>query len=139
MQKSRERKPVDIGEELSMLANNIISRMTMGKRCSGTSAEAGAVRKMVDEVGALTGEFNLQDYLWFCRNLDLQGLGKRLREVQVRLDAVMEGILRDHEESRKKGGSTGDFIDILLDYVEDEEAELRLSRDSVKAFILVRD
>ncbi|PKI47395.1 hypothetical protein CRG98_032230 [Punica granatum] len=141
--KSREDKLIDIGEELTRLASNIISRMTMGKRCSGTSAEAGEVRKMVDEVGALTGEFNLQDYIWFCKNIDLQGLGKRLRDVQARLDAMMEEILKEHEETRKKQVSacgpeatTRDIVDILLDFVEDERAKQRLSREGVKAFIL---
>ncbi|XP_015571012.2 cytochrome P450 93A2 [Ricinus communis] len=144
LQKSQQGKEVNLGEELMNFANNIISRMTMGKRCSTTDDEAGDVRKLIEEVGVLTGEFNFQDYIWFCKNIDIQGFGKRLKKVQVRLDAMMESILKEHEEVRTmmKNSELGDndakkdLVDILLDIMEDESSEMRLSRESVKAFIL---
>ncbi|KDP43432.1 hypothetical protein JCGZ_16719 [Jatropha curcas] len=149
LRKSYEGKEVDLGEELMTFSNNVISRMTMSKRCSTTDDEANDVRKLIEEVGVLTGEFNFQDYIWFCKNIDVQGFGKRLKRLQVKLDSMMEGILKEHEEERMKkkkkinNGELGDkdhikkdFVDILLDIMEDESSEMRLSRDSVKAFIL---
>ncbi|KAF2293627.1 hypothetical protein GH714_003500 [Hevea brasiliensis] len=149
LQKGQEGKEVNLGEELMTLANNIISRMTMSKRCSTTDDEAGDVRKLIEEVGVITGKFNFQDYIRFCKNIDVQGFGKRIKKVQVRLDSMMESILKEHEEARmkKKNGKTSengelgddfskDLVDILLDIMEDESSEMRLSRESVKAFIL---
>ncbi|KAJ9174445.1 hypothetical protein P3X46_013086 [Hevea brasiliensis] len=149
LQKGQEGKEVNLGEELMTLANNIISRMTMSKRCSTTDDEAGDVRKLIEEVGVITGKFNFQDYIWFCKNIDVQGFGKRIKKVQVRLDSMMESILKEHEEARmkKKNGKTSengelgddfskDLVNILLDIMEDESSEMRLSRESVKAFIL---
>ncbi|KAJ0110319.1 hypothetical protein Patl1_01389 [Pistacia atlantica] len=42
--------------------------------------EADEIRKLVHDVAELTGKFNLQDFIWFCKNLDLQGFGKRLKD-----------------------------------------------------------
>ncbi|KAF8013495.1 hypothetical protein BT93_I1363 [Corymbia citriodora subsp. variegata] len=124
LQKSQANEVVDVGQELTALANNIISRMTMSKRCSVTSDEAGEVRTLVDEVG---------DYIWFCKNVDIQGLGKRLQDVHLRLDAMMEGILKEHEQATNKNCDSGmcskDLVDIPLDMMEDEKVEMRLSQD----------
>lgn len=154
LQKGYEGKEVNLGEELMTLSNNIISRMTMSKRCSTTDDEAGDVRKLIEEVGVITGKFNFQDYIWFCKNIDIQGFGRRIKKVQVRLDSMMESILKEHEEARmmkkkkkkdnktENGESNDDFkqdlVDILLDIIENENSEMKLSRKSVKAFILVR-
>ncbi|XP_050209069.1 cytochrome P450 93A3-like [Mercurialis annua] len=146
LRKSYEVQEVNLGEELMTLSNNIISRMTMSKRCSTSENEAGDVRKLIEEVGVLTGKFNFQDYIWFCKNIDVQGFGKRIKKVQVKLDAMMESILEEHEEARmmkKNGGlmddnddAKKDLVDIMLDIMEDESSEMTLSRESVKAFIL---
>ena len=60
---------------------------------------------MVKATAELTGKFNLSDYIcknWFCKNLDLQGFGKRHKEVRDRFDSMMEKIIKEHEEARKK-------------------------------------
>ncbi|KAF8396097.1 hypothetical protein HHK36_017709 [Tetracentron sinense] len=141
LQKSDAGKAVDVNRELIRLTNNVMSRMTMSQICSGTEDEAGEVRKLVQEVAKLTGKFNLSDFIGFCRNLDLQGFGKRLREVHERFDAMMERIIKEHEELRRKevgngGDCVKDLLDILLDISEDENSKMRLTRENIKAFIL---
>lgn len=135
---------VDVGSELIRTTNNVISRMVMSQRCSGDENEAGGVRKLVQETAELTGKFNLSDYIWFCKNLDLQGFGKRLKEVRDRFDEMMEKIIDEHENERRKlkrrseeGGVEKDLLDILLDIAEDGSSEMKLTRENIKAFILV--
>lgn len=53
------------------LTDNVISRMTMNQRGSDNDDEADEVRKLVHDVAELTGKFNLSDFIWFCKNLDL--------------------------------------------------------------------
>ncbi|WCJ18975.1 cytochrome P450 family 705 subfamily A polypeptide 25 [Euphorbia peplus] len=137
LEKSLEGIEVNLGEELMNVASNVISRMTMGKRCWATGDEAGEMRKMIEEVGAVTGEFNVQDYIGFCKNVDLQGIGKRVKKVQVKLDQLMEKIVKEHEEVKKeKDIMEWDLVDVLVDIMEDDSSQIRLSRESVKAFIL---
>ncbi len=128
------------------VSNNIISRMTMSQRCSQNENEADKLTKLVKATAELTGKFNLSDYIWFCKNLDLQGFGKRLKEVRDGFDSMMERIIKEHEEERKKeakmdGGHAimKDLLHILLDISEDKSSEMRLTRENIKASVLVNE
>ncbi|RVW46904.1 3,9-dihydroxypterocarpan 6A-monooxygenase [Vitis vinifera] len=141
MKKAEAGEEIDVREELIRVTNNVISTMTMSLRCSDSENEAGEVKRLVQEVAELTGKFNLSDFIWFCKNLDLQGFGKRLKEVHERFDSMIEKIMREHEEARKKemgggGDAAKDVLDILLDISEDESSEIKLTRENIKAFIL---
>ncbi|XP_050384352.1 cytochrome P450 93A3-like [Argentina anserina] len=143
LNKAKKNEAVDIGAELMSVTNNIISRMLMGQSCSASEKEADEVRKLVKAVAELTGKFNLSDFIWFCKNLDLQGFGKRLKEVRDHFDTMMERIIKEHHEARKKKKELGetdddvkDLLDILLDISEDETSEIRLTSENIKAFIL---
>ncbi|KAK6941882.1 Cytochrome P450 [Dillenia turbinata] len=139
--KAKVGEAVDIGGELMSLTNNVISRMTMSQRCT-ESEGAGDIKKLVQETAELTGKFNLSDYIGFCKNLDLQGFKKRLKEVRDRFDAMMERIIKEHEDARRKkkmgdqDEKSKDLLDILLDISEDKASEMRLTVENIKAFIL---
>ncbi|XVF37233.1 hypothetical protein REPUB_Repub19eG0128900 [Reevesia pubescens] len=136
---------VNITQELLKLTNNIISQMMLSMRCSGTGNQADGVRTLVREVTEIFGEFNVSDIIWFCRNLDLQGVRKRFEDVHRRYDELLERIIRDREEVRKikkkvdKGDGDNelkDFLDMMLDVLEDEHSEMQLTRNHIKALIL---
>ncbi|XP_006850107.3 cytochrome P450 93A3 [Amborella trichopoda] len=134
--KSQEGKYVDMNGELTVLTNNIISSMTMSTRCSGTKDKADECRSLVKDVTELTGIFNLADFISFCKNLDLQGLEKRIKEVHKRFDDMVERILKEHEEKKSTGDEPQDLVDILLRISQDEGAEMKLTRENIKAFVL---
>ncbi|OMO70126.1 Cytochrome P450 [Corchorus olitorius] len=138
-------EPVDVVAELMALTNNTISRMMFSYRCSGDENKAEEIRKMMREMNELGTKFNLADIIWFCKNLDLQGFRKRLVDVRDRYDTMMERIMKEHEEERRKRKEMGnyedeavvkDLLDILLDVYEDESSEVRLTRENIKGFIL---
>ncbi|GKC32220.1 cytochrome P450 93A3-like protein [Tanacetum coccineum] len=138
-QKANDGRSVELGLELMKMTNNGISRMLMGKRCSEEEDEAVDIRKIITEISELISKFNLSDHIWFCKNLDLQGFGKQSMDIHTRFDALMERVLREHQEARKQKKDTGqvrDLLDILLDISEDENMEMKLTTDSIKAFIL---
>ncbi|WRX24953.1 Cytochrome P450 - like 10 [Theobroma cacao] len=139
-EKAEVEEVVDIGVELMRLTNNIISRMLLSKMCSDKENEANEVQTLVKELNSLGSKFNLSDSLWFCKNLDLQGFRKRLKDVRDKYDILMEKIILDHKEARKKNGARGDKIkdvlDILIDISEDENAEMKLTRENIKAFVM---
>lgn len=138
--KAKEKESVDVRGELLKFANNVICRMAMSRRCSGTEGEAAMPRKLVEETAELTGKFNLSDYIWFLKNYDLQGFDKKLEDLRSRFDEMMEGILEEKEAKRRAGGDGNpvkDILDMLLDIAEDGSSEIRLSRANIKAFIMV--
>ncbi|KAI9122005.1 hypothetical protein K1719_006694 [Acacia pycnantha] len=133
---------VDVGAELMMLSNNIISRMTLSRTSSQNEDEADVVRKVVIDAAELSGKFNISDFISFCKIFDLQGFNKRLKEVRERFDTLMERIIEEHQEERRKNkemGARGDkvrnILDVLLDIYEDEKSEMKLTKENIKAFI----
>ncbi|KAJ0053629.1 hypothetical protein Pint_01357 [Pistacia integerrima] len=144
LKKAEASERVNFGGELMRLTNNIITRMTLGQRCSDNEDEAGEVRKLVQELTQLGAKFNLSDTIWFCKKLDLQGFRRKLEDARKRYDVMMERIMKEHEESRKKrkqmgdeGDSERDLLDVLFHIFEDKNAEMRLTRANIKAFIMV--
>ncbi|GMY17478.1 3,9-dihydroxypterocarpan 6a-monooxygenase [Fagus crenata] len=87
----------------------------------------------------LAGKGNVSEMIWFCKNLDLQGFGKRLKDVRDRYDTMMEKIMKEHEEARKKkelkDDGIKDVLDILLDIYEEENSEIKMTRENIKGFI----
>ncbi|KAL0404970.1 UNVERIFIED_CONTAM: cytochrome [Sesamum radiatum] len=141
--KANAGESVDMGSEFMRMANNLISRMVMSRRCSEDEKEAGEVRRLVQDITELTGQFNLSDYIWFCKNLDLQGFKKRLNVLHGRLDGMIEKIIDEHQDERrnlkqrsKEGEIAKDLVHILLDVAEDESSEMKLTRDNIKAFVV---
>lgn len=138
-QYAKDGKPVDVGGELVKTTNNVISRMIMNERCSENDSEAKDVRKLIAEINEMAGKFNLSDYISLFKNLDVQGIRKKLKDIRGRYDELIERIIKEHEDARKdEMGSQGkDLLGILLDILEDESIEIKLTKENIKALIMV--
>jgi hypothetical protein len=134
---------IDVGGELLTLTNRIITRMTMSKTFYENDSDEEDIRKMVQDSVELAGKFNVSDFIWFFKNWDLQGMNKRLEGIMDRFDTMMERVIKEHQEERKKRKENSeaahvmDLLDILLEIQEDESSEINITRENVKAFILV--
>ncbi|XP_019053341.1 PREDICTED: cytochrome P450 93A3-like [Nelumbo nucifera] len=98
---------------------------------------------VAQDVAELAHGYNISDYVGLCRDLDLQGLRKRMKDIRERLDNnnIIEKIIMENEEARRlkkmgDGGGVKNLLDIVLDISEDEEAEIRLTETNIKGFIL---
>ncbi|EEE64935.1 hypothetical protein OsJ_19801 [Oryza sativa Japonica Group] len=124
------------------MANNSIMRM-VASALPGEMAEAA--RDCAKQVAELVGAFNAEDFVAVCRGWDLQGIGRRTNEVHARFDALLETIIEAKEEARRRSlrlgrreSSSKDLLDMLMDAAEDDTAEVKLTRDNIKAFVLVK-
>nr|AYM55628.1 cytochrome p450 [Croton stellatopilosus] len=136
-------EPVDVGQQLLRLTNNIISRMFLSERCANNEDESNQITKLVQEIAEISGSFNLSDHIWFLKNIDLQGFGKRVKKIRQTYDTMIERIIAEHEKERKikqekgeEGESIKNVLDILLDMYEDDKSEMKLTRDNIKSFVL---
>ncbi|KAL4558114.1 hypothetical protein LXL04_036310 [Taraxacum kok-saghyz] len=137
--KAKNGKSVELEGELMKMTNNVISRMLMSKRFSDEEDEAREIKKIITDIAELMFTFNLSDHIWFLHNLDIQGIGKRAKEIRGRFDVLIEKIIEKHEEARKEKKEkeeVKDLLDLLLDISEDESMEIKITRDNIKAFIL---
>jgi len=53
-----------------------------------------------------------------------------------RVDELLEGMLKEHEDQIGKR-DTQDFMDILLKVYQDGKAEVKMTRNNIKAFLTV--
>lgn len=134
--KSQQNEAVNLSKEIITLTNNEITRMAASTAAGNETAEA---RELVKQVAEIIGSFNLEDFIGICRGMDLQGLGKRMRDVHSRFDRLLEGIMRGKEEEKRQGKKREmkDLIDILLEVAANDNAEIKLSRENIKGFIMV--
>nr|ASB17944.1 cytochrome P450 CYP93B65 [Polygala tenuifolia] len=132
-QKAETGEVVNLSEELQKLTNNIISRMMLGQVVGAWA--------VVREVSKIFRELNMYDFFWLFRMFDFQGIGKRVEGIFERFDKIVERVITEREKQRKKGknGSKNgdgqgnkDFLDILLDYSENETSEVKVTRDHIK-------
>ncbi|PON89553.1 Cytochrome P450, E-class, group I [Trema orientale] len=152
-EKSERGEAVNLTEELPKLSNNVVSLMVLGT--SNDRDHVDEARLVIKEVTKVIGEFNLSDFVWFLRNVDLQGIRKRIEATFKRYDALLEKVISDREELRRRkkmnkkdnnddnvsnnsndGLEVKDFLDILLDNMEDENAEIKLTRAHIKGIIV---
>jgi hypothetical protein len=128
---------IDMSRQLIRMANNAIMRM-VATELPGEMADAA--RDCAKQVAELVGAFNIEDYVALCRGWDLQGLGRRTRDVHSRFDALLEAMIKTKEKERREEpgkAKTKDLLDILMDAAADPAAEVKLTRDNIKAFVLV--
>ncbi|KAF4363216.1 hypothetical protein F8388_020786, partial [Cannabis sativa] len=146
---ANEGKKVDVGAQLMGFANNVISRMALNQKCTKNDEDAYEMRHVIDEICDLGGKLNVQDFIWFCKKLDLQRFGKRLKDVRDRYDRLMGKIIEEHVEAKKKrmeGNNNNnnnndyennrDILDVLLDEFEDEKSEIKLTKENIHAYVM---
>lgn len=132
---AREGKAVDLSSELTTLTNNTVCRMAMSTRCSGTDNEAEKIEKLVKECLMLAGKLSVGDMLGPLKVLDFSGNGKKLVSALNYFDQLVEKIMKEHED--KDNNEARDLMDILLEIYRDPKAEMKLSRNDIKSFLLV--
>ncbi|KAJ9695706.1 hypothetical protein PVL29_010937 [Vitis rotundifolia] len=142
LKKAKAGEAVVVKAELLRLTSDIVSRMSMSRRCSENEDEAAEVKKSIQEMSRFAMKLNVADFIWFCKKLDFQGFSKKAKAARDRYDSMIERIISEHEEARRKkeagdgNGEVKDLIDMLLDTTEDEKAGMKLTRENIKALML---
>ncbi|KAL0349581.1 UNVERIFIED_CONTAM: cytochrome [Sesamum radiatum] len=141
---------VNIGELVFGLTRNIIYRAAFG---SSSHEGQDDFIKILQEFSKLFGAFNIADFIPWLGWMDPQGLNSRLAIARASLDGFIDSIIDDHMQRRKpEVGSDEardtDMVDELLAFYSDDEAKvsvaedlqssIKLTRDNIKAIIMVR-
>lgn len=136
---AREGRPCDLSSEFTTLTNNTICRMAMSTRCSGTDNDAKEIKELVKTCLQLAGKLSVGDILGPLKIFDFSSTGKKLVGALKKYDRLVERIIKEHEEKAMAGavGERKDLMDILLEIYNDPTAEIRLSKNDIKSFLLV--
>lgn len=136
---SKEGKALDLSFELTALTNNILCRMAMSTSClDNVNDDAEDILGSVREFSHVAAKLSMGEVLGPLGKLDLFGYGKKLVKIVDKFDRVLERMLEEHEKKNTEacGGKTGDMMDILLQVYKDPNAEVRFTRNDIKAFFL---
>lgn len=145
VKRSRNGEACDLGLEFTALTTKILSKMVMGKRCRQNSDLPVEIRKVVRDIMACATRLGFMELFGPLRDLDVFGNGKRLRSSIWRYDELVEKILKEYKDDKSnkddrnsiEGEKDKDIVDILLDTYNDSKAELKLTMNQIKFFILV--
>lgn len=139
-------KPVNIGELVFNLTKNIIYRAAFGSSSKEGQDEFIGI---LQEFSKLFGAFNIADFIPCFGGIDPQGLNARLVKARGDLDSFIDKIVDEHMEKKRNGGDETeetDMVDELLAFyseetkgneVEDLQNSLKLTKDNIKAIIMV--
>ncbi|XP_065858898.1 flavonoid 3',5'-hydroxylase 1-like [Euphorbia lathyris] len=141
---------VDFGELVfGITANSAISMLCGGtlKGEKGTPRYApgslclfiGEIRKMAEEMVSLVGRTNVSDVFPILARFDLQGIEKKARRVHFMFDKILNSVIEQRlqegsKEEKKKGKR--DFLQILLDYNNQGDAQTSITINQLKALLL---
>uniref|UniRef100_A0A0C9RT40 TSA: Wollemia nobilis Ref_Wollemi_Transcript_14169_1790 transcribed RNA sequence n=1 Tax=Wollemia nobilis TaxID=56998 RepID=A0A0C9RT40_9CONI len=128
---------VDISREVSIFTNNIICRMTFGKKFCEDELGGKVYKDILEERFALASAFSYGDFVPLLGWLDLQGVRRRQGEIHKLVYGFLERVVEEHFEGRKKnsGLQHGDFVDLLISLCEDDSTEVKITRQHIKFVI----
>lgn len=132
---------VNLSGELLKLTNANISRMALSTRHGGSDAEQ--CRQLVVDINKLAGKVKAASMLGPLKSLAYWMYGKKAIEVTKRFDELLDRIMKEHiEKAKKEGGvkrENRDLMDILLEVYDDENAEFKITKSQIKAFLRVNN
>ncbi|KAL1197396.1 Cytochrome [Cardamine amara subsp. amara] len=133
LDKARKNEDIEISKEATMLMNNILCRMSMGRSFSEENGEAERVRGLVAEAYALAKKNFIASVL--RRPLEKLGIPlfkKDIMGVSNRFSELLEKILVEHKEKLGEDHQDTDMMDVLLAAYGDENAEYKITRNQIK-------
>nr|CAB3494206.1 unnamed protein product [Digitaria exilis] len=146
---------VNLGELIFALTKNVIFRAAFGTRDGEDQDEFIAI---LQEFSKLFGAFNIGDFIPWLSWVDTQGISRRLRDARAALDRFIDKIIDEHmRRGKSPDDADADMVDDMLAFlpeaaakannkdggaaagdVDDLQSTLRLTRDNIKAIIMVR-
>ena len=143
----RRGSPVNLGELVFNLTKNIIFRAAFGTHNHEDQDEFIGI---LQEFSKLFGAFNIGDFIPWLSWMDMQGINKRLKAARGALDRFIDKIIDEHLLKPKVADAEdADMVDDMLAFLDDSPAgkggeggdlqgNLKLTRDNIKAIIMVR-
>ncbi|KAG5572858.1 hypothetical protein H5410_062624 [Solanum commersonii] len=108
--------------------------MVFGKKYMDEDLDKRGFKALVNEVEHLAATPNLGDFFPFLGVIDLQRLTCRLKDLSKVFDEFLEKIIDEHVQSRDQKQSK-DFVDTMLDIMQQGEAEFQFDHSHIKAIL----
>ncbi|KAL2491852.1 Cytochrome [Abeliophyllum distichum] len=135
--------PLNLSEMFTLLANDVICRAALGRKCS----EEGTGKKFLSllrEFSELVGNVTVGEFIpWLSWIDNVSGFKARVEKVAKELDEFLEEVVQgcldagqDLSGKAVKNESTKNFLDILTTIYKDNTTGVSIERDSIKGILL---
>lgn len=111
--------PINLSKLFLVFVNNIVSRVTFGKKYKsleeGDEESNGKFDEVMHETQALLGEFVISDYCPWLKFLNkLNGFEAKVENNFKELDKLYDEVIADHLDRKRPESEQEDFVDVLL-------------------------
>jgi hypothetical protein len=136
---SENGSPINLTEAVISSIYTIVSRAAFGNKCKDQENFISVIKETIK----VSAGFNLADLFpsakWLQR---VTGLRPKLESFHRKTDQIFENIINDHKVAKyTKGkddqGVEEDLVDVLLKYEDASNQDFSLTKDNIKAIILV--
>lgn len=135
LDKARKKESVEINKEARKLVGNIVARMTMGRSFTEENGDVESIQSLVAKANASKIKMALSVLIF--GQLEKVGISWfKKRTVIKKFDKLIERCLVEHKEKPNKDQCM-DMMDVLLAVSEDPNAEYKITRNNIKAFLVV--
>ncbi|PIA24833.1 hypothetical protein AQUCO_01200226v1 [Aquilegia coerulea] len=137
---------IDIGEHVFLGMFNILTSMMWGNTLEGVERVRVTTnyRKVAKKLVALSAEANISDLFPVLARFDLQGKERRMKEILGWFDQIYEFVINKRRkmesqqdpESKHKDIENQDFLDVLLQLIDQGGQKTQLTITHIKALFL---
>ncbi|KAL5727873.1 hypothetical protein ACHQM5_001018 [Ranunculus cassubicifolius] len=128
--------PINVSETLLHLVNNIICRVSFGRKYKEENNGKRGLHTLLLETQELFGGFSVADFfpwLWWVHRID--GLESKLSRNFRELDEFYDEIIEEHLNPSRPKPEVEDLVDVLLRVQRDPSRKVIHSTDRVKAVL----
>lgn len=131
--------PVNLSELILLLTNNIVCRVTFGKKQDGGEDKSRSrFHEVLHETQDLLGGFCMADFFpWMGWLNKFNGLETRLEKNFGELDEFIDKVIEEHLDPRRPEPEHEDLVDVLLGVQKDSNQSIALSNDQIKGVLTV--
>ncbi|TXG70752.1 hypothetical protein EZV62_005687 [Acer yangbiense] len=129
---------INIGEQIFITVLNVIMSMSWGGSLQGEDRNRVGIqfRQVVDQYVELWGAPNISDLFPVLARFDLQGIESKMKKLSSWFDRILQSLIDSRMKDHQAGGENKDFLEILLDLMQQGDDKTSLSMNQVKALLL---
>ncbi|KAG6516665.1 hypothetical protein ZIOFF_027138 [Zingiber officinale] len=139
--------PVNLSDMIIDFTSNLICRVALGRTYADAKGGGSQIRELFGEFMEIMGLFPVRDYIPWLAWIDwLSGLDGRARKIGLKLDALLEKVIAEHQRRKLTvniAADDMDLVDILLSLGDQDDAaasssstNISLTMDNIKGIIL---
>ncbi|KAI9116250.1 hypothetical protein K1719_012417 [Acacia pycnantha] len=128
---------INLGPKISALTNSIVARAAFGKK----TEKVEHILQTVERVIKLGSGLSISDFYPSLKFISvITGMRARTMKVHKDCDRILGDIISDHQEKKGDTNNNGeieeDLVDVLLRIQRDNDFEIPISLDNIKAVLL---